>query len=97
MSNDKELEETKVKSEIYQRNFGYILNFEERGVAQDAFSTAWDYQQKIIDKKNKKIDRYKEFYTFILDRRNNDWIFTYADILKLNSLTKALIEVENEL
>ncbi len=48
-----------LKSAIYQRSFGHILNLEERGLAQDVFSTAWDYQQKIIDAKDKEIENLK--------------------------------------
>lgn len=57
MSSEKEFNE---KSRIYTESFDYLLSFEERGLAQDAFSTAWNHQQTKLDAKDKEIEKLKK-------------------------------------
>lgn len=92
MSNDKEFEIFwKNQQKTVEKKNEEIENFEK--AYAEIF---WKNQQKTIEKKDAEIERYRKLYAFMKDRKNNDWFLTNADMFKLNSLMKALSEVESE-
>lgn len=69
---------------------------EELRIMDKSYKLNWANDRDIINKKDEKIERYKELLNFMIKKKNKGWLFTYEDMKKLNSLMKAISEVENE-